>query len=251
MRAVRAFLLMILAAAAARAAGRVGVAAAANLTYVLEPLDAAFARARPDVAVVPTLGSSGNLLAQIRNGAPFDLFLSADMDFPRKLIAAGGAEASSLRVFAIGKLALWTTRPEVGLESIAGAVRSARVRRLAVANPRTAPYGRAALEVLAKLGLSELAGPKLVTGENVTQAAEFVSTGNADAGFVALSLLLAPRLRGQGRWIEVPASLYSPIEQGAVLTRRGGANPAARSYLEFLSGPEAREIFGRFGYARP
>jgi molybdate transport system substrate-binding protein len=242
---------LMLAAAAARGADRVAVAAAANLTYVLEPLDAAFARAHPGMAAVPTLGASGNLLAQIANGAPFDLFLSADMDFPRKLVAAGGADAASLRVFAIGKLALWTTRAGLELASVPAAVRDARVRRLAVANPRTAPYGRAALEALAKLGLAEAARPKLVTGENITQTAQFVSSGNADAGFVALSLLLSPQLRGQGRWIEVPAALYAPIEQGAVLTRRGAGSPAARRYLEFLAGPQAREIFGRFGYALP
>src|SRR6185312_639016 len=173
---------LALSASAGFGAEKVGVAAAANLTYVLEPLDAAFVRAHPEVAISPTLGASGNLLAQISNGAPFDVFLSADMDFPRKLIQAGGADAPSLRVFAIGKLALWTTRGGVDVSSVEAAVRSGQVRKLAVANPKTAPYGRAALETLAKLGLTEAAQPKIVTGENITQTAQFVSTGNADAG---------------------------------------------------------------------
>ncbi|HEX3730465.1 MAG TPA: molybdate ABC transporter substrate-binding protein [Opitutaceae bacterium] len=248
---LRLIAVAVLAASAAFGAERVSVAAAANLTYVLDSLDAAFVRAHPELEIAPTLGSSGNLLAQISNGAPFDVFLSADMDFPRKLIAAGGADAPSLRVFAIGKLALWTTQGGVDVSSVESAVRSGQVRKLAIANPKTAPYGRAAMEALAKLGLTDAAQPKIVTGENITQTAQFVSTGNADAGFVALSLLLAPQLKGQGRWIEVPASLYSPIEQGAVLTRRGADRAAARLYLDFLAGPEARAIFEKFGYALP
>ena len=234
--------------ATASAAEHLAVAAAANLVYVLEPLNAAFARSEPGVTVTREIGASGSLVAQIENGAPFDVFLSADLDFPRKLVQAGGAQGSSVAVFAIGKLVLWTTRPGLDLSSVAAVVRDPGVKRLAIANPQTAPYGRAALEALAKLGLSAEARPKLVTGENITQTAQYVFSGNVDAGFVALSLVLSPKLRDKGRWIEVPAGLYAPIEQGSVLTNRGASNPAARRYLDFLRSAEARRIFAKFGY---
>lgn len=254
MRALSRLVLgIVLGGAGARVLGAetVAVAAAANLTYVLGPLDHEFERQNPGITVTGEIGSSGSLVAQIKNGAPYDVFLSADMDFPRKLIAEGGAEATSLVPFAYGKLILWTTRPGLDLSSIANVVRNVGVRRIAVANPKLAPYGRAAEEVLSKLGLTAAAAPKLVYGENITQTAQFVSSGNADAGFVAFSLVTAPNLKEKGRWIEVPAALYKPIAQGAVLTTRGASSEAARTYLRFLATPEARTVFSRFGYGLP
>ena len=253
MRALPRLLLGIALWAGARApaAEQVSVAAAANLAYVLEPLNAAFMASDPGVSVTSATGASGGLVAQINNGAPFDVFLSADLDFPRKLIAAGGAGGSSPVTFAFGRLVLWTTRADLTLGSVESAVRDPSVRKVAIANPRTAPYGLAAQEVLARLGLSGDAGPKIVVGENITQTAQFVSSGNADIGFVALSLVVAPNLKEKGRWIEIPRSLYPPIAQGAVLTKRGASNPAARRYLEFLASKAAREVFARFGYGLP
>jgi molybdate transport system substrate-binding protein len=244
---------IVLAATSARLSGAdtVAVAAAANLTYVLAPLDQEFQRQNPEFSVRSEIGASGSLVAQIKNGAPYDVFLSADMDFPRRLIAEGGAEATSLVIFAYGKLILWTTRPGLDLSSIEAVVRNSEVKRIAVANPKLAPYGRAAEEVLSKLKLGSEAAPKTVYGENITQTAQFVSSGNADAGFVAFSLVTAPNLKEKGRWIEVPADLYAPIAQGAVLTTRGAANAAARKYLLFLATPEARAVFARFGYGLP
>ncbi len=246
-------LVLILATLSARLHGAetVAVAAAANLDYVLEPLNAEFAKTRPDIAVRSEIGASGSLVAQIKNGAPYDVFLSADTEYPRKLVDAGGAEGASFVTFAMGRLVLWTTRPGLAPTSIEAIVRNESVRKLAIANPDTAPYGRAAVEVLGKLGLSDIAKPKLVFGENITQTAQFVSTGNADAGFVALSLVLSPKLKDKGRWLEVPESLYAPIEQAGVLTSRGAANKAARQYLEFLTSPAARKVFIQFGYGLP
>jgi molybdate transport system substrate-binding protein len=238
-------------APALAAAEPVAVAAAANLVYALAPLDEAFAKSHPEIAVRREMGASGNLVVQIENGAPYDVFLSADTDFPKQLIKAGGADAASLVVFAVGKLALWTAKAGLSFDSVDSAVHNPSVRRLAIANPRTAPYGRAAQEALAKLGLTAEAGPKLVVGENISQAAEYVETGNADAGFVAMSLVLSPKLKNRGTWIEGPQGLYDPIEQGAVITKRGASNAAAKTYIEFLRGPEAREIFKRFGYGVP
>ena len=242
---------LALASPAARAAEQVAVAAAANLVYTLDALDAAFARARPGVSVTSELGATGSLVAQIANGAPFDVFLAADLDSPRKLAAAGGAEESTLTVFAIGRLVLWTTSPRVDLSSVAAAVRDPAVVKIAIANPDVAPYGRAARQAVEKLGLAGIAREKWVVGESISQAAQYVESGNADAGFVALSLVLSPKLRERGRWIEVPRELYAPITQGAVLTLRGAKNPAARAYLEFLRSAAARDILARFGYVPP
>ena len=228
----------------------VSVAAASNLLYALDALHAAFAKSAPDIALTVATGASGNLVAQIKNGAPYDVFLSADLDYPQALVASGQAVAASLTTFATGRLVLWTTRPasDLPLTSIAATVRDPAVKKLAVANRDTAPYGRAARQALDRLGLTSAAQPKLVTGENVTQTAQFVETGGADAGFVALSLVLSPRLKDRGRWLEVPAELHDPLAHGAILTLRGATNPSARRYLEFLRSEPAQKILRDFGY---
>jgi molybdate transport system substrate-binding protein len=229
----------------------VAIAAAANLVYALDELNAAFKADHANAATVVTIGASGSLVAQIAQGAPCDVFLSADLDYPQKLVAAGQADASSLTTFAVGRLVLWTTNPAIALDSIAEVVRRPAVKKIAMANHDTAPYGRAAQETLEKLGAWTDARPKLVIGENITQTAQFVATGNADAGFVALSLVLSPKLKERGRWLEVPGELHTPLAQGAVLTTRGAKNPAAKMYLEFLRSDTARAILQRYGYALP
>lgn len=227
------------------------IAASANLVYVLDDLNAAFQSDQPGVILTTAMGASGNLVAQIRHGAPFDVFLSADLEHPKSLVARGDADAKSLMTFAIGRLVLWTTKPAIELESFAPAVKNPAVRRIALANTETAPYGVAAKQALERSGVANDVRGKLVFGENITQTAQFVETGNADVGLVALSLVLSPPLKNRGRWIPVPGELYTPIEQGAVLTRRGASNSAAVSYLEFLGSDEAREIMKRFGYSIP
>jgi len=237
--------------AAAGAQQTVAIAAAANLVYALDALDGAFAQAHPEIRLTNTTGASGTLVVQIRNGAPFDLFLSADLEFAQAMIRGGDAPASSMRTFAIGRLVLWTTKPGIDVSSVGIVVRNPAVQTIAIANPATAPYGLAAMQTLERLNLLESAQPKLVRGENISQTAAFVETGNADAGFVALSLVLSPKLRDRGRWVEVPPEDYAPLEQAAVLTRRGASNPAAQAYLDFLGSPEARKILGQFGYRLP
>ncbi len=233
------------------AAESVQIAAASDLVFCLEALHAEFLRTDAAVELKLTTGSSGNFHAQIRNGAPFDVFLSADLRYPRELIDAGLAPADSLVMYAIGRLALWTVRadldPGVGLALL----RDERVRRFAIANPEHAPYGRAARQALEHAGVWELALDRIVFGENIAQTAQFVQTQNADAGIVALSLVLAPRLKGVGRYREIPASAHAPLEQGAVLTLRGAQNPAARRYLAFLKSPAARAIFDQYGFRLP
>jgi molybdate transport system substrate-binding protein len=231
--------------------GSLSIAAAANLVYALDALDAEFSKTAPDVKVTSATGASGNLVVQIGNGAPYDIFLSADLDFPRALVKAGQADGRTLTTFAIGRLAIWTTRADLEVSDVAAAVRSPRVRRLAIANVTTAPYGRAAREAMEQLGVWAEAQPKLVVGENISQTAQFVETGNADAGFVALSLVLSPKLKDKGRWAEVPKNLYGALEQGAVITAHGSKNAAAQDYIDFLKGPAARRILEAYGYGFP
>ena len=246
-------LLLVVPPAAGRAAENVSVAAAANFVYALDALNAAFRQAAPTVTVTTATAASGSLVAQIRNGAPFDVFLSADLDYPRALIKAGEADASSLVTFATGRLVLWTMRPGLALDDLVAAVRNPDVKKLAVANPATAPYGRASRQALEQLGLWAEAQPKLVVGENISQTAQFIETGNADAGFVALSLVLSPKLTNRGRWAEIPPALYAsvPLDHAGVLTVHGAANPAARRYLEFLATAPAKKILRDFGYGVP
>ncbi len=228
----------------------VSVAAAANLLHALEALNAAFQRAEPGIALSSTTGASGSLYAQIRNGAPFDVFLSADTDYPQQLVAAGAADAASLRTFATGRLVLWTTRTDLDLADSAALIRHASVKKIALAQPKTAPYGRAAQAVLERLGVWREAQPKLVLGENISQTAQFVETGNADLGFVALAIVRSPRLATTGRWQEIAPDQHPRVslDHAGVLTLRGAQNPAARRYLDFLATAPARKILEQFGY---
>lgn len=250
-RFILALGLAFAAAAPAVRASSLSLAAASDLVYCLEELNAAFAKAHPDIAIKTSTGSSGNFFAQIKNGAPFDLFLSADLVYPRELIKAGLADGASLTPYAVGRIVVWTAKDGVDVSAGLAALAGPAVRRVAIANPDHAPYGRAAQGALESAKLWDAVQAKLVHGENISQTAQFVETGNADAGIVALSLVLSPKLKKKGRWVVVPEKLYPPLEQGAVLTAKGADNPAARSYLEFLRSAAAREIFDRFGFRLP
>lgn len=232
---------------------KVSIAAAANLTFAVQALNIEFSRAYPDVTVVTTLGSSGGLFAQISNGAPFDVFLSADTEYAQRLVNDGAAERTSLRVFATGRLVLWTTRHELDVADIAASVRSAAVRKIAIAQPASAPYGRAAEQVLHKLGVWDDAKVKLVIGENIAQTAQFVETGNADVGFVALSLVKASPLARRGHSTEVPPDLYAPVslQHTCVITTHGAGSAAAHKYLTFLGSAAAKRILEAQGYRVP
>lgn len=227
--------------------GSVLVAAASDLVFALEELNAAFTNRNPGVIIKVTTGASGSFYAQIQQGAPHDVFLSADLSFPEKLAAAGKAEASTLFPYAQGHLVLWTTRTNLDLSEGLDVLLRSDVGRIAVANPETAPYGRAAKTALIKARLWDQVQTKIVVGENISQTAQFVERGAVDAGIVALSLVSAPRLANVGKWKPVPEELYPPLIQGAVLTSRGSTNEAARAYLEFLKTTEARTVLKRFG----
>ena len=251
-RLVGAVSLALCAALGARGDGALSIAAAANLTYALGALDAEYARVSPGVRVTTSTGASGSLVAQISNGAPYDVFLSADMGIrASSWIAGPGGRRASPDPFATGRLVLWTVAAGVDVSDLSAAVRSPSVRVLAIANPQTAPYGRAAKQALTRLGLWAAAGTKVVTGENISQATEFVQTGNADAGFVALSAVLSETLKGKGRWSEVPAELYEPLVQVAVVTAHGAPNPEAGRFVAFLRGEAAARVLEGLGYGRP
>jgi molybdate transport system substrate-binding protein len=239
------------AAIAARGAESLSVAGAANLGAALEALKAELGKASPQLDVTVAVGASGSLVAQIENGAPYDVFLSADLEFADALVKAGNGDRGSLTPFAVGRLVLWTVKPGLDVSDIAAAVRSPAVRALAIANTDSAPYGRAARQALEKLGLWADALPKLVTAENISQAAQFVETGNADAGFVALSAVVSPRLKGRGRWTEVPSGLHEELVQVAVITTHGSANPQSARFVAFLRSEAAARVLERFGYGIP
>lgn len=220
------------------AAERIMVAAAANFADPLAEIAASFeAETGHDVVIV--IGSSGKLYAQIINGAPFDLFLSADAARPARLEAEGRILPGTRIPYAFGRLALWSADPALvtGPEALDEG-------RIAIANPKLAPYGAAAIEVLAALEIAEDVETRIVQGENVGQAFAMVASGNARTGFVALAQLRGPRAPGGAFWV-VPAEMHAPIRQDAVLLRD---TPAARAFHAFLQGPEAEAILERFGY---
>lgn len=230
------------------AAQDVVVAAAADLQAVLPQVVTAFQRATGRTVSV-TYGSSGNFYTQIRHGAPFDVLLSADIDYPNRLIAEGQADADSLFRYATGRLVLWS-RKDRPLDVTRGleALTDSRVRRIAIANPDHAPYGRAAIAALQRAQLLEHVQAKLVRGENVAQAAQFVESGNADAGIIALSLALSPALKDRGVYYEIPATQYPPIVQAAVLVTASRRKTAARELLLFLRTPGVTRVMSTFGF---
>ena len=240
-------LCLLLAGCGRRAEPRkLAIAAAADLHFALDEISLKFRAEHPDVIIQTAYGSSGNFYAQIRNQAPFDIFLSADVDYPRKLIAEGIGARDSLFVYAAGRIVVWV--PASSPLDPATALRTASVRHVAIANPHHAPYGRAAEAALRSLGVYDSVAGKLVLGENVAQALQFVQSGAADVGIVALSLALAPPVRGQGRYWEVPGTAYPKIEQGGVILKD---SKAARELRAFLLGDGARRVLKEYGFSLP
>lgn len=243
-------LLTALLALPARA-GPLLVAAASDLSYCIEELNAAFARQAPQAEIKVSLGASGNFFAQIRNGAPFDVFLSADMAYPAQLARDGVADPATLAPYALGRIVLWSLDPRFDLKQGMRVLGDARLTRLAIANPAVAPYGRAAKAALEAAGAWQAVQPKLVIGENVSQAVQFVQTGNAQLGIVSYASVLSPRLKGHGSYYLIPDAGMAPIEQGAIVTAHGKANPLAPRYVQFLASPAARDILQRHGFGLP
>jgi molybdate transport system substrate-binding protein len=224
------------------------VAVAANFAEVARALQAEFEEQTAHT-VVFTFGSTGKLYAQIVNGAPFDAFLSADQARPELLEREGAGVAGSRFTYAIGRLTLWSADPELLREGTPDVLRSPAVRHLAIANPDLAPYGVAARQALRHLGLWDAVAPRIVMGQDVGETYAMVATGNAQAGFVALSSVLGARGGVTGSRWDVPGSLHDPIRQDAILLARGADNAAAVAFLAFLRSASANSLIERYGYA--
>ncbi len=242
---------LVLAGTPIAAAPPLTVAAASDLQAALPRLTERFER-ETGVTVRLTFGSSGNFYTQIQNGAPFDLFFSADLEYPARLQSNGLVEPSDLYKYAVGKIVLWAragTAIDVrrGLQVLV----DPRVRHIAIANPEHAPYGRAAVAALQHEGLYERVRSKLVLGENISQAAQFVASGNAEAGIIALSLALAAALGETGSYFEVPTTFYPPLEQAVVVLRRSPNLVAARQLVAFVKRPESVRLLQELGFAAP
>jgi molybdate transport system substrate-binding protein len=241
----------LLAAGPARAQPPLRVAAASDLQSVLPALATRFER-ETGRAIEVSFGSSGNFYAQLQNGAPFDLFFSADVEYPKRLESSGLTTPGTLVEYANGRIVLWT-RTDTGLNLNAGLsiLAEPRVRRVAIANPEHAPYGRAAVAALRHEQLYDRVRSKFVLGENVSQAAQFVQSGNADAGIIALSLALGPAMQATGRYVEIPASHYPPIVQAAVVLRSSKSVETARRFLSFMQRPDSRRALEDAGFVVP
>jgi molybdate transport system substrate-binding protein len=228
------------------------IAAAADLRFALEELARMFQRAHPEVEVKTVYGSSGQFVSQILAGAPYDVFCSADIAYPRRLVEEGLALPGSEFIYAVGRIVLWAPRSSP-LDVAAGVavLRDPRVRYIAVANPQHAPYGAAAVAALRSLGVYDAAAPKFVFGENVSQTLQFVQSGSADLGIVALSLALADPVRETGKYWEFPLDSYPRMEQGGVILKSTRHPELAAEFRRMLTRAEARQTLKRYGFALP
>jgi molybdate transport system substrate-binding protein len=241
--------LLLLLSSSFATAQEITVAAAADMSAALPQLVDAYTK-KTGHTVKLSFGASGNLTNQIRNGAPFDVFLSADEDYPQQLIAEGLASKDTLYRYAVGRLVLWVPSDspldlsKLGIKALL----DPSVKKISIANPATAPYGRAAA-TLRHFGIYDQVSSRLVVGENISQAAQFVESGNAQAGLIALSHALAPAMKDKGRYWTVPLDAYPTLNQAAVVLSKSKQQDAARKFLEFLRSPEAASLLRSYGFS--
>jgi len=248
----RSFLLsiLLLTLTLSASAEEITVAAAADLQFALKDVSARFEKQTGN-KVNLIFGSSGNFFSQIQNGAPFDVFFSADLDYPKKLEAAGQAEPNTLYQYATGKIVLWVRNDsKLDLSKGLAVLLDPSINKISIANPAHAPYGRAAMAALDHEKLSEKVKDKLVLGENVSQAAQFIDSGSAEAGIIALSLAVAPAMKEKGRYVEVPAEFYPPLQQGCVVLASSKKKTTALAFVEFLKKPEIADLLKTFGFGK-
>lgn len=229
-------------------AQKVRIAAAANLRYVLEAIKANYEKEYPKAKIEITFGSSGTLTQQIFNGATYDLFMAADRDFPQKL-KEKGATMGPIKAYAYGKLVMWSSNTDLskGLKTVL----SESVRKIAIANPVAAPYGERTVEVLKAQGLYSSISDKIVWGENITQTAQFAASGNAEIGFIALSLAISPEMKEKGKYYEIPTSISAPIEQTCVLLKGWERSPGAPKFMKYLLSTRCDALWTQYGYILP
>src|SRR3990172_12501703 len=244
--------LMICFSGIVRADEKILVAAASDLNFAMDEICSAFEKANPGIEVDVSYGSSGNFFAQIKQGAPYDIFFSADASYPALLENEGFAVKSHQQLYAIGKIVLWiprklTLNPPKGLNIVL----EPEIKKLAIANPKHAPYGRAAEEALRYYGLWDKVQDKLVFGENISQTAQFVQTGSADAGIIAMSLAVSPSMAESGRYLIIPTESYSRPEQVYTVLQRGKDKPGVKTFLEFVQGKKGGKILFDYGFILP
>ncbi len=246
-RVIPCLLSVLVAIASPAMAAEVHVAVAANFTAPVQAIAAEFEKDTGN-KVVASFGATGQFYAQIKNGAPFEVFLAADDSTPAKLEAEKTIVPGSRFTYATGKLALWSAK-EGYVDDKGEVLKKNEYAHLSLANPKTAPYGLAATQVLANLNLTQAVASKLVEGQNISQAYQFISTGNAELGFVALSQIYKDgKISGGSAWI-VPGELHDPIKQDAVILDKGKDNPVARQFVDYLKGPKAAAVIKAYGYA--
>jgi molybdate transport system substrate-binding protein len=228
------------------------VAAAADLSSALKQVGDNYEK-KTGVRIKLSFGSSGALTQQIQNGAPFDVFFSADMDYPRQLITAGDADSVSLYQYAVGKLVLWVPADSPldvehqGMKVLL----DASVKKISIGNPQHAPYGRAAVAALKHAGLYDQVADRLVLGENISQAAQFVESGNAQVGFVALAHAIAPEMKGKGKYWLVPADFYPPLAQGVVVLTHSQHKKEAADFVDYIRSNAAADVLQSYGFSLP
>jgi molybdate transport system substrate-binding protein len=243
--------LVVLFATAISSAQEIGIAAASDLQFVFKEVADRFEK-QSGTTLRLSFGSSGNFFSQIQNGAPFDLFFSADLDYPKKLEEQGLIEPGSTYQYARGKIVLWIPN-EVAVDVNQGlkALMDPKIKKIAIANPAHAPYGRAAVAAFKSAGIYEKIADKLVFGENISQAAHFVASGNADAGILALSTALSSMINARGKYIVVPLDSYPPLDQAAVVLKSSQKKDQAKCFLQFLQTPEIVELMKKYGFELP
>lgn len=229
------------------------VAAASDLSFAMNDIVKAFEASHKGIKVKVSYGSSGNFFAQISNGAPFDIFFSADTKYPEQLEKNGLAISGTKTLYAIGRLVVWVRKESIVDVEHSGinVLTHQSIRKIAIANPQHAPYGRAAIAAMQNSGVYEKVKDKLVFGENISQTAQFVQSGAADIGIVALSIALSPSMQAAGRYWEIPLDSYPLIEQSYVILRNGTNHEAARLFADFFSGSEGRKILELYGFYLP
>jgi len=230
-------------------AEKITIAAAADLKFAMDEIVSQFRNAHPADQVEVIYGSSGKFQTQIQQGAPYDLYFSADIAYPRDLATKGFA-ASAVKPFARGRIVLWSATRDASRMTLAS-LADPTIIRIAIANPKHAPYGKRAEEALRAAGVWARVEPKLVYGENIAHAAQFVQTGNAQVGIIALSLALNPELAGRGGYWLIPEHMHQPLDQGYIITRRAAGSALARRFADHVDGPSARAVMKRYGFVLP
>ena len=246
---IRALFLLLLLTASPLRADEIRIAAAADLRFAMDEIINAFKSQHPNDRIEVSYGSSGKFHSQIQNGAPFDLFFSADIALPRSLAQIGQA-SGEVHPYAIGRIVLWRPRRDGKALSLADLTRP-EIGRIAIANPKHAPYGMRAVEALKAANVWSSVENRLVYGENIAQTAQFVQTGNADVGIIALSLAITPEFAATGRYTLIPAEMHTPLEQGFIVLKRAQSNPLAQKFANFFNQTSVRSIMNSYGFTLP